>query len=240
VGTSAILKSDVARAGAITGDLSAAASALLERSVLRKASPYNSASVLAAERAIVRDQFGGSTARYHAALAAAHASLADARAIIGDRLARARVEERFKPPAATAEQISDFLTTYAATQVRLVSSQTEAPWLGDAFRGFAVQSIAPDRVFTLPQGKATAIDTIDGRFTVKPLGPALPLYALAPTSARAVARGMLGRFAREGVFTRWLQQQENALLQTALCARDDVPAPGDVDLSAWLPFLAGS
>ncbi|HVU78895.1 MAG TPA: hypothetical protein VHC67_15065 [Gaiellaceae bacterium] len=237
LGDAKILKADVSRTGAITGDLSAASSALLERVVLRKAAPSNPASVLAAERAIVRDQFGGSSSRYHAALATAHTSVTDARAMIADRLARERVEERFKPQPATGGQISDFLTTYAATQVRLVSVQTEAPWLGDAFRGFAVQTIAPDQVFALPQGTSTAIDTIDGRFTVKPLGPSLPLYALAPASAQAVARGVLGRFARDGVYGRWLQQQEKVLLKTALCARDDVPVAGDVDLSAWLPFL---
>ncbi|HVW89330.1 MAG TPA: hypothetical protein VHC01_07670 [Gaiellaceae bacterium] len=237
LGDARILKSQVAHAGAITGDLAAGASVLLERAVLRKAAPVETSAVLAAERAIVRDQFGGSTARYRAALAAAHATVADARAIVGDRLARERVEERFRPPKATARQVADFLSTYAATQVRLVSSQTEAPWLGDAFRGFAVQTIAPDQVFKLPQGKQTAIDTIDGRFTVKPLGPSLPLYALAPASAQAVAKGVLGRFARDGVFVRWLQTQETKALKTALCARDDLPAPADVDLTAWLPFL---
>jgi hypothetical protein len=237
LGDATILKSQVAHAGAITGDLASGASALLERAILRKASPVETSAVLAAERAIVRDQFGGSSAKYRSALAAAHATVADARAIVGDRLARERVEERFKPPAATAREISDFLSTYAATQVRLVSSQTEAPWLGDAFRGFAVQTIAPDQVFKLPQGKETAIDTVDGRFTVKPLGPALPLYALAPASAQAVAKGVLGRFARDGVYGRWLQTQESKALKTALCARDDLPAPADVDLTAWLPFL---
>ena len=238
-GTATILKSDVQRAGAITGDLTSGASALLQRVVLRAQAPVPSASVLAAERAIVRDQFGGSVARYRAALAQAGVTLIDARAIIADRLGREHVEERFKPPAPTAKEIADFVSTYAATRVRLVSASPEAPWLGDAYRGFAVETLAPPPVFGLPQGKSTSIDTIDGRFAVRPLGPALPLYALAPASANAVARGVLGRFAKDGVYSNWLMTQEDELLGKAICAGDQLPAAGDVELGSFVPFLGG-
>ena len=84
---------------------------------------------------------------------------------------------------------------------------------------------------------ATTIDTVDGRFAVRPLGPPLPLLALPPARARDVARGVLGRFAKDDVYERWLRTQENALLANAVCARDAVPAQGDVDLTAWVPFL---
>jgi hypothetical protein len=236
-GTATILKSDVQRAGAITGDLTSGASALLQRVVLRAQAPVASTSVLAAERAIVRDQFGGSVARYHAALKSAGVTLLDARAIIADRLGREHVEERFRPPVATAKEIADFVSTYAATQVRLVSVSPEAPWLGDAFRGFAVATLAPPPVFTLPQAKKRSIDTIDGRFTVLPLGPSLPLYALAPASANAVARGVLGRFAKDGVYSNWLMTQEDKLLGKAICSGDQLPTAGDVELGSFVPFL---
>jgi len=236
-GKTTISKSDVQRAGKITGDLTSAASALLQRVVLRAQAPVPTSTVLAAERAIVRDQFGGSTTRYRAALRSAGVTLQDARAIIADRLGREHIEERFKPPAATSKEISDFVATYAATRTRLVSVTPEAPWLGDAFRGFAVDSIAPSQVFTMPQGKKTTLDTIDGRFTVTPLGPALPLYALAPASANAVARGVLGRFAKGSVYDNWLGTQENRLLDTAICAGDQLPTTGDVDLGSFVPFL---
>jgi hypothetical protein len=170
-------------------------------------------------------------------LAAAKLTLADARAIIADRIARDQVEERFRPPAASAAQINAFLVTYAATRVRLVSVEPEAPWLGDAFRGFAVDTIAPSEVFTLRQNRRSLIDTADGRFAVRPLGPPLPLLGLPPASARAVARGVLGRFARDEVYERWLGSQENRLLAGAVCARDQLPVKGDVDLTAWAPFL---
>jgi hypothetical protein len=232
-----ILKSDVSRASAITGDLVSAASALLQRAVLRAEAPVTTASVLAAERAIVRDQFGGSRAKYLTALATAKVTLQDAHAIIADRLGRERVEQRFKPPAPTAAEVAAFDSTYADTQVRLVSVSPEAPWLGDAYRGFAVETIAPTPVFSLPQGKATSLDTIDGRFTVKPLGPSLPLYALPPANQTSVARLLLGRFAKDQVYAGWLAKHEKALLAQATCSGDQLPAPGDVDLGAFVPFL---
>jgi hypothetical protein len=193
--------------------------------------------VLSAERAIVRDRFGRSVARYRTALAELHMTLADARAIVADRLARDRVKERFRPRPPTSTQISEFTSTYAATNVRLVSVDQAAPWLGGALRGFAVATIAPEEVFLLPQGKARRIDTIDGRYVVRALGPSLPLYALAPPRAQDVARAVLGRFAKDDVYDRWLRARESALIADAVCARDAVPARGDVDLTGWAPFL---
>jgi hypothetical protein len=239
LGAVRITKDEVARAAAITGDRESAASALLERAVLHAEAGVDPQTVLAAERWIVRDRFGGSVARYRAALSTAGVTLADARAVIADRLARELVQERFRPPPATSGQIAAFIDTYAATNVRLVSVAPEAPWLGDAVRGFAVQTIAPDQVFSLSASRQTAIDTVDGRFAVRPLGPAVPLLALPPARAADVARGVLGRFAKDDVYQRWLRTRENALLAQAVCARDDVPAKGDVDLTAWLPFLGG-
>jgi hypothetical protein len=237
VGIGRILKSDVARAALITGDRDSAATALLQREVLRAESPIDPISVLAAEHAIVRDRFGRSFERYRAALRDAHVTLQDARAIIEDRLARGRVEERFRPRPATAAQIAEFLSTYAATRVRLVEVDPEAPWVNGGFRGFAVETIAPDQIFTLRQNRSTTIDTIDGRFTVRPLGPPVPLLALSPNQARTVARGVLGRFATFDVYERWLGAREIHVLANAVCIRDAVPARGDVDLSAWVPFL---
>jgi hypothetical protein len=237
LGDRRILKSDVARTGAITGDLDSAATALLEREVLRTETPIDPQTVLAAEHAIIRDRFGSSAARYRTALSAAHVTLQDARAIIADRLARDRVQERFRPRPATATQIAEFVSTYAATRVRLVEVDPEAPWMGGAFRGFAVETIAPEQVFTLPEDRTTRIDTIDGRFSVRALGPAVPLLALSPTQSSTVARAVLGRFAKLDVYDRWLGAREIRLLADAVCTRDAVPAQGGVDLSAWVPFL---
>jgi hypothetical protein len=237
LGGQTIRRADVGRVSALTGDYDSAATALLQRAVLRQQRPIDPQTVLSAERAIVRDRFGRSVARYRAALAELHMTLADARAIVADRLARDRVKERFRPRPPTSTQISEFTSTYAATNVRLVSVDQPAPWLGGALRGFAVATIAPEEVFLLPQGKGRRIDTIDGRYVVRALGPSLPLYALAPPRAQDVARAVLGRFAKDDVYDRWLRARETALIADAVCARDAVPARGDVDLTGWAPFL---
>jgi len=239
LGDQRITKDEVARAAAITGDRESAASALLQRAVLRAEVGVDPVTVLAAERWIVRDRFGRSVARYRAVLSDVHVTLADARSIVADRLARGRVQERFRPRLPTDAQIAAFITTYAATNVRLVAVDPEAPWLGDAVRGFAVQTLAPNEVFALQAGRRVRIDTVDGRFAVRPLGPSLPLLALPPARARDVARGVLGRFAKDAVYQRWLRAQEGGLLGRAVCVRDDLPAKGDVDLTAWVPFLGG-
>ena len=234
-----ILKNDVARVAVLTGDRDSAATALLQRAVLRAESPVDPLTVLSAERAIVRDRFGRSTSRYRNALGGADVTLQDARAIIEDRLARDDVEQRFRPPQPTGTQIDAFLDTYAATRVRLVRVDPAASWLGDAVRGFAVETIAPPEVFAARQNRRSTIDTIDGRYTVTPLGPPQPLLALSPHDAHNVAMGVLGRFAKLAVYERWLRTEQIKLLASAVCTRDLVPSQGDVDLSAWVPFLAG-
>jgi hypothetical protein len=65
----------------------------------------------------------------------------------------------------------------------------------------------------------------------------VPLLGLAPNEAQSVARVVLGRFAKLAVYERWLRTHELGLLAAAVCVRDAVPAQGDVDLSAWVPFL---
>jgi hypothetical protein len=237
LGAQQIRKADVGRAAVLTGDLDSAASALLERAVLRAAEPVDSTTVLAAERAIVRDRFDASVSRYRSALATAHVTLADARAIVSDRLARERVEQRFRPRAASSADVAEFLTTYAATAVRLVAVSPRAPWLGDVDQGLAVDTLAPPEVFRLATGRRATIDTIDGRFDVQALGAAMPLYALPRAQAAGVAKNVLGRFARDSVFQHWLRAQESTLLGNAVCVRDDLPAKADVDLTAFVPFL---
>jgi hypothetical protein len=64
------------------------------------------------------------------------------------------------------------------------------------------------------------------------------VYALAPPRARDVAQAVLGRFAKDGVYQSWLRTRQAAVLDDAVCARDDLPAAGDVDLTLWAPFLA--
>jgi hypothetical protein len=221
----------------LTGDDAFAASVLLERAVLQNEAPVDPVSVVSAERLVVASSFGGSRAAYLAALARAKLTVGEARAVIADRIARDRVEARFKPRSRGSSEVQDFVATYAAQPARLVQVSPAAPWLGGAERGWAVSSLAPERVFTLR--KAARIDTPDGVFRVEPLGPAVPLGLLAADVGRAVARGNLERLARADVYARWLAGRERAQLDGATCLRDDLPTTGATDLAPFVPFLAG-
>jgi hypothetical protein len=121
--------------------------------------------------------------------------------------------------------------------VRPVTVSPRAPWLGDLDQGFAVETLAPIQVFRLATNHDATLDTIDGRFSVRPLAAPLPLFALPRAQAVGVARSVLDRFARDDVFQSWLQGQESKLLESAVCARDQLPTEADVDLTAWVPFL---
>jgi hypothetical protein len=223
------------RMAELTGDPNFAASVLLERATLQEESPVDPVSVLSAERAVIAANFGGSRARYLAALRLAHVTVQDARAVIADRVARDGVESRFKPRAASARQVDDFLATYANQSVRLVETSRDAPWLGGGVRGWAVDSLAPPAVFSLR--RAATIDTVDGAFRVKPLGPTLPLALLPDAKAQAVALAALSITARGDVYRSWLGTAEDRMLTTAVCLHDELPTTGPTDLEAFVPFL---
>jgi hypothetical protein len=221
----------------LTGDPDFAASVLLERAALQRELRVDPVSVVSAERLVVVSAFAGSRARYLAAVRRAKLTLAEARAIIADRIARDRIEARFKPHPRASSEVTAFVSTYAGQPVRLVQVSPAAPWLGGAERGWAISSLAPATVFTLR--KPARIDTPDGAFRVKPLGPSVPLGLLPEDVGRAVARASLERLARGDVYASWLAAQERALLDGATCLRDDLPETGATDLAPFVPFLAG-
>lgn len=231
-------RNSVSRFTTVTGDAGYAASVLLEQATLKAEQPVDPKDVASAERAVVVASFGGDRAKYRAALTAAKLTLGDARAIIAARLRRDEVAARFRPPAPTAEQVNDFLATYASQQVRLVTSTRPAPWLGGTSRGWAVSTLAPAEVFTLTAGGR--IDTPDGTFDVSPQGTALPLGLLPRSQAVAAARATLSRLARESIYRSWLHAAETKLLASAACLNDQVPTAEATDLSQFVPFLLPS
>lgn len=233
-----ISRSATARLAALTGDIDIAASALLEREVLRAEIPPDPVSVLAAEHGIVIGRFGGSRSRYVTGLRRSQLTVLDGRALIADRLARDAVEARFKPPPPPPRQVEDFLTTYADQSVRLVEAEPAAPWLGDAVRGWAVATLTPPQLFTVRVGKTITIDTADGRFAVRALGPPLPLGLLPRARAEVAASVSLRRVAKQDVYRSWLKAREAPLFGEAICVRDELPTGGPVDLGPFVPFLA--
>ena len=230
-------RSPLFRLTQLTGDADFAASVLLERSVLQAEARVDPVSVVSAERLVVRSQFGGSRTRYLASLRKARMTLADARAVIADEIARDRIQSKFRPRARPRSEVDAFLARYAAVEVREVEVEPAAPWLGNAKRGWAVATLAPEQVFSL-SGEAR-IDTADGNFSVKPLGSAMPLDLLPEPVRTKVARASLDVFARGDIYERWLAGRERAQLADAECLRDDLPTPGATHLGPFVPFLTG-
>jgi hypothetical protein len=222
----------------LTGDSGYATSVLFEHEVLRTEQNVDARDLQSAERAVVQAGFRGDRARFRAAVSGARINLGDARAIIAARLRRDLVQARFKPRPPTAAQVADFIATYAGQPVRQVETTERAPWLGGSTRGWVVSSLAPSAIFRLT-GTA-AVDTPDGSFTVKPLGPVVPLSLVPRSQAEAAARSALDRLAREKVYRSWLHTQQVKHLSTAVCLNDRVPTPTATDLSPFVPFLLPS
>src|SRR5262249_10321812 len=184
------------------GDPGDAASLLPEEPALSAQVKPAYADVLSAERAVIAAGFGGDRSKYWAALRTAKLTLGDARAIITARLARDQVEDGMRAPVPSQASIVDFLTTYRDMQARAVTTTAPAPWLGGSTHGWAIETLAPNEVFTLTgPGK---IDTADGTFQVTPAGSALPLGLLPRPGALEAAREALSRQARDAEYREWL------------------------------------
>src|SRR5439155_3946162 len=94
--------------------------------------------ILAAERSIVAARFGGSSAAYKAAIAAAHANISVARSVIGDELRRARIQSTFRVGGPNARAIAQYHENFGELQARLVEAKSETEWLGGRRSGYAL------------------------------------------------------------------------------------------------------
>ena len=237
VGTTPLSNAAIQQLQLVTGDRETAYSALYERLVESAHEPVSTADVLAAEKAVILQSFGGSRAAYVAALARAHASVTVARAILGDQLRQARIEARLGAPAPSAAELQTFYTSYPGLQVRLVQAKPSPAWLGSKAQGFAISGVAPDRLFALATGKKSVVRTSDGVYAVKAVADALPLGAVPFGRATPAIAAALRQFARGLALERWTVARQHGTLNTAICAKDDLPQPAAVDLTQYLPFL---
>ncbi len=172
------------------------------------------------------------------ARATLHVTLPDARAIIADRLAR---EPRAGAlPAAAAVGRAGRRVPLDVCRRRASDSSRSIP----RRRGSAARSAASRSRRSRPSRSSRCARTAARRSTpstgASPCGRSgrrCRCSRSRPPRRATVARGVLGRFAKHDVYERWLRTQELRLLANAVCVRDAVPAQGDVDLSAWVPFL---
>ncbi len=236
VGNRALTTGAIAELQKLTGDRESAYSAAYERIVESAYTPVPTAAVLDAERAVIRQRFDGSRAAYLAALRTAHATVPVARGILGDQLRRARVQSTLPTGPPSESEIETFYTSYPDLQVRLVQAKPKPLWL-PAARGLALSEVAPDRVFELQRNRASTLLTSQGSFTVKALNENQPLGAMPLEKARATIAAALREFARGAAFEEWSVSKQRYVLNTALCKGDDLPQPGAVDLTEFVPFL---
>lgn len=237
VGKQVLTNAAIDQLAKLTGDRETAYSALYERLVESATQPVSTADVLAAERAVIRQEFRGSRALYLAALGRAGATVPEARGILADQLRRAHVEAFLPSAAPSPSQIATFYTAYPDLEVRLMSATPAPPWLGSRTQGLAIQNVAPDRLFALATGKSERVLTSTGTFAVKALQASAPLGAVPLGQARPAIAAALRTFAQGVAFETWTVGKQSAALATATCAQDDLPQPAAVDLVEYVPFL---
>ncbi len=233
-----ITESTIRSLAPITGDADVAFSVAFARAITSTQVRLKAKQIVDAERALVGARFGGSYARYGAALAKARASRSAARGVIADELRRVAIERGMSGGSPTSADVREFYETYGDTRARLVATKTRAPWLGNRTRGFALESGAPPQLFTIPQGKWRKIRTMRGVFDVRALDAPVSLGAIPFGMARPAVVSALQELARADSFESWLLRRERALDEQAVCRRDVQPQAGVVDLTDYLPFLA--
>jgi hypothetical protein len=223
----------------VTGDSDVAFTAAFARAVTSLQVKLKPKQVAEAERAVVAARFGGSFARYGAALGKARASRGAARGVIADELRRLAIESGFRVAGPTGVEIGEYYETYGATRARLVQTKTPAPWLGMRKRGLALESMAPPQLFSLAEGgRWHRIRTMRGAYQVRALDAPVSLGALPLSVARPAIVNALKELARSDRYEAWLLARERALDEQAVCRRDAQPEVGVVELTDYLPFLA--
>jgi hypothetical protein len=223
---------------AATGDRSVALTILLARTAESREASVPYSRVLAAERAVIAVRFAGSAPAYRAALARAKTSVAVARAALADELRRLALERRMSARTPSVREVATFYLSYPDLLTRAVRAKPAPWWLGDKPTGLAIGSVAPDQVFSLPAGRKTTIRALDGTYAVTVQGDAQPLGSVPLSQARPAITSALRAFARRAAFESWTTTRQTILMKSIVCTRDELPSPGAVRLTSFLPFLS--
>ena len=131
-----------------------------------------------------------------------------------------------------------FYVSYPEVLVRAVRARPAPIWLGGRTTGLALRSLAPERVFTLPSRRRLNVFGPDRTYAVTALDEARALGAVPFPQARPAIAAALAAFARRASFDGWTTTKQQIAQAQALCRRDEVPEPGTVRLTAYLPFLS--
>jgi hypothetical protein len=108
----------------------------------------------------------------------------------------------------------------------------------DRRRGFVLASNSPPQLFSIPEGKWLKIRTMTGTYEVRAVDPAVPMGAVPFSLVRPAIVSALKALDREERYDNWLLGRQKALINQATCRDDELPTPGIVSLTDYLPFLA--
>lgn len=238
VGKTQIRGDAMAPLTSVTGDSQVAFSAMMSRVAARQTYDITTAQLLAAERALVKLRFGGSTRAYRSALSRAHASLAVARGVIGDELRRVGIETSLRVAGPSERQIESYYETYASAPARFVRVKPAPWWLGNRQQGLALGGVAPPQLFRLGNDVHQTVRTMERAYDVETSGASQPLGSIPLSTVRPAIRAALVALARDDRFDTWLAGREQTLLNSTVCAHDQLPQVSSIDLTTYLPFLA--
>jgi hypothetical protein len=222
---------------ALTGDDELAFSNAYARVLEQYYAHVGAGQILAAERSIVRSRFGGSSSAYRAAIADAKASVSVARAVIADELRREAISRHFAVSRPTAADIAEYHATYGDVRARLVQAAKTASWLGGRKLGYALETNAPGTVMALPTRRWTSVWSPTGFVKVRALAAPTRLGAVPLSRSWPSIRAALTAQARDARYPAWIARQQTRSFNDATCWRDQLPAPGTVELTEYLPFL---
>ena len=238
-GRRGIPSTSVVAVSRVTGDRDVALSILLARLVESQESPVSPVQVLAAERAVVTERFRGSRAAYLAALRSSGASVPLARAVLADELRRLRIEAGLPALRPSAAQVGTFYAAYPDILARRVEAAKPGPWwLGGNSTGLALEGLAPEQVFRLVAGRLVNLRGVDGAYALRAVGESQPLGSIPLAQARPAISLALAAFERRAAFERWTVNRQVYAMRLAICSRDELPAPGTIRLTGYLPFLS--
>jgi hypothetical protein len=238
VGKDQIAESSISQLEALTGDREAAYTAVLARTIESRLASVSQADVLAAEQGLIEGRFGGSRPAYQAAVAQAHVSRSLVRGILADELRHAKLAQRLRVARPSAAAVANFYDSYPEMRVREVSASPAPLWLGGNARGFVLETVAPESVFGLAAKATRTLQTIDGKITVRAIGAAERLGSMPPAIVAPAIRVALTSFEQSDAFEQRTTKIQTAALATTICLGDDLPAPGPVELEAFVPFLS--
>ena len=236
-GSTAIREASISSLATLTDDRELALTALVLRAVERERARVSTSEALALERRVVAARFGGNQAAYRSALGEARVSLPVARDIAADELRANEIQSRLAVPAPSTKDVARFRETYAPVLAREIDVSPAPSWLPGG-SGVALATSAPAAVFRVPTGRSATIRTAEGRFTVVAREDTTALGAVSGGAASAAAARELRAEMRAEAYSGWSIRMQKAAGSRLVCARDELPEPGAVRLSAFVPFLS--